>query len=407
MTQHTSRERLLAAIDGPAAASVPCCFMIFSALRRQCKDEYEFVDRQLELGLDARVPVGDLPIRFGAAVELSEEKEAPAAGGTPLLRRTYRTPAGELTAVVKQTEDWPYGDRLPLFDDYFTPRAVKFPITGPSDLDALRHLLPEPRAEDITAFREQAAGQKAFAHDRGVAVAGGWGSGHPAQGQEEGLVGGDVGTGTVVDALMWLCGGTEPLMWAYDEPAFLSALIGLIEDWNRRRIEIQLEVGLDIVVRRAWYEGTEFWSPGLFRQFILPGLARDVALAHQYGARFAYILTSGMMHIADALCEAGIDVIIGVDPGEGKGTTLQNTRDAFGGKVALWGGVSGPLAIEEGSEAQVRQAVEEAMECLAPTGRFILSPVDNVSAETEQARRNVRVFIDTWKALAGRGAGAA
>jgi len=47
------------------------------------------------------------------------------------------------------------------------------------------------------------------------------------------------------------------------------------------------------------------------------------------------------------------------------------------------------------------------MECLAPTGRFILSPVDNVSAETEQARRNVRVFIDTWKALAGRGAGAA
>ncbi|MCJ7750734.1 MAG: hypothetical protein MUQ65_06525, partial [Armatimonadetes bacterium] len=72
-----------------------------------------------------------------------------------------------------------------------------------------------------------------------------------------------------------------------------------------------------------------------------------------------------------------------------------------------WGGVSGPMVIEEGSEAQVCQAVEEAMECLAPTGRFILSPVDNVSAETEQARRNVRAFIDTWKALAGRTEGAA
>ena len=404
MTQHTSRERLLAAIDGPAAPSVPCCFMIFSALRRQCKDEYEFVDRQLELGLDARVPVDDLPIRFGAEVELSEEREPPAAGGTPLLRRTYRTPAGELTAVVKQTEDWPYGDRLPLFGDYFTPRAVKFPIAQPPDLDALRHLLLEPSAEEIAAFREQAARQKAFAHDRGLAVAGGWGSSRVARGEDEGLVGGDVGTGTVVDALMWLCGGTEPLMWAYDEPKFLSALIGLIEDWNRRRLEIQLEVGLDIVVRRAWYEGTEFWSPGLFRQFILPGLAREVALAHQYGARFAYIITSGMMHIADALTEAGIDVIIGVDPGEGKGTTLQDTRDVFGGRIALWGGVSGPMAIEEGSESQVRQAVEEAMECLAPTGRFILSPVDNVSAETDQARRNVRVFIDAWKALAA-GAG--
>jgi len=404
MTQHTSRERLLAAIDGPASASVPCCFMIFTALRRQCKDEYEFVDRQLELGLDARVPVDDLPIRFGAEVELSEQKEAPAMGGTPLLRRTYRTPAGELAAVVKQTEDWPYGDRLPLFGDYFTPRAVKFPIAQPSDLDALRHLLLEPSAEEIATFREQAARQKAFAHHRGLAVAGGWGSSRVARGEDEGLVGGDVGTGTVVDALMWLCGGTEPLMWAYDEPEFLSALIGLIEDWNRRRLEIQLEVGLDIVVRRAWYEGTEFWSPGLFRQFILPGLAREVALAHQYGARFAYIITSGMMHIADALTEAGIDVIIGVDPGEGKGTTLQDTRDVFGGKIALWGGVSGPMAIEEGSESQVRQAVEEAMECLAPTGRFILSPVDNVREDTEQSRRNVRVFIDAWKALAA-GAG--
>ncbi|MCJ7750209.1 MAG: hypothetical protein MUQ65_03800 [Armatimonadetes bacterium] len=400
MTQQTSRERLLAAIDGPAAASVPCCFMIFSALRRQCKDECEFVDRQLELGLDARVQVDDLPIRFGAAVELTEEKEAPAAGGTPLLRRTYRTPAGELTAVVKQTEDWPYGDRLPLFDDYFTPRAVKFPITQPSDLDALRHLLPQPNAEEIATFRERAARRKAFAHERGVVVAGGWKSGRHAPGEDEGLMGANGGTGTVVDALMWLCGGTEPLMWAYDEPEFLSALIGLIEDWNRRRLEIHLEVGLDIVVRRAWYEGTEFWSPDLYRQVILPGLARDAALAHQYGARFAYIITSGMMPIADALCEAGIDVIIGVDPGEGKGTTVEDARDVFGGKIALWGGVSGPLAIEEGSESQVRQAVEEAMECLDPTGRFILSPVDNVRAETEQARRNVRVFIDTWKALA-------
>jgi len=75
--------------------------------------------------------------------------------------------------------------------------------------------------------------------------------------------------------------------------------------------------------------------------------------------------------------------------------------------IALWGGVSGPMAIEEGSDALVRQAVEEAMECLAPTGRFILSPVDNVRTDTEQARRNLRVFIDTWKALAGRTGGAA
>jgi hypothetical protein len=55
--------------------------------------------------------------------------------------------------------------------------------------------------------------------------------------------------------------------------------------------------------------------------------------------------------------------------------------------------------VEEGTEADVRAAVEEAIAELGGTGRFILSPVDNVRADTEQAWRNVQVFIETWKAL--------
>ncbi|GAG42555.1 unnamed protein product, partial [marine sediment metagenome] len=51
----SSRERLLAAIDGAAGAPVPCSFMIFRALRGQCADEFEFARRQRDLGLDARV----------------------------------------------------------------------------------------------------------------------------------------------------------------------------------------------------------------------------------------------------------------------------------------------------------------------------------------------------------------
>ena len=351
----------------------------------------EFAERQLELGLDARVQAEDLPVRFAPEVAVRDWTE------NGLLYRAYETPAGPLTAVAKRTEDWPYAESIPLFDDYFTPRAAKFPVTGPADLPALRYLLWRSRDEDIAAFREQTGARRRFAADRGLLFTGGWKSHRSVEGEDRGLVGDNGGTGTVIDTLMWLCGGTEPLLWAYDQPEFLRELIALVEDWNRRRLEIHLEAGVELLVRRAWYEGTEFWSPRLYREFILPGFKREVQLAKQAGARFGYIITSGVSAIADLILESGADVMIGVDPGEGKGTTLADVRERFGGRIGLWGGVSGPLVVEQGAEADVRQAVEEALGKLTPTGRFILCPVDNVRADTEQAWRNVRAFIETWK----------
>ncbi|MDH4180288.1 MAG: hypothetical protein OEV33_07230 [Armatimonadota bacterium] len=394
----SSRDRMLAAIDGAPDVHTPCSFMIFRALRERCRDEYEFATEQSKLGLDARVQLDDLPMRFSPEATVRESVE-PVSDAPPLLHRTYQTPAGTLTATAKQTEDWPYGDRLPIFDDYFTPRAVKYPITGPDDLDALRCLLPPPADDDIAAFREDAARRKQFADQHGLLFTGGWKSQRFIPGEDKGLVGDNGGTGTVIDTLMWLCGGTEPLLWAYDQPDFLSALISLVEEWNHRRLEIHLDSGVDLIVRRAWYEGTDFWSPRFFRQFILPGLQREAHIAHQAGVRYGYIITTGMIAIADALLESGVDVLIGIDPGEGKDTTLADVRASLGGRVALWGGVSGPLVVEEGNEQDVRRAVEGAMSALAPTGRFILCPVDNLRADTDEAWHNLRVFIDTWKSL--------
>jgi len=396
----SARERLLAAIDGAPGAPIPCSFMMFRALRDTCGDEYEFTSRQTEMGLNARLRLEDLPVRFAPEVRIADRVEPGPSGQPPFIHRTYETPAGTLTSSVKQADGWPYGDKLPIFGDYITPRAVKHPVTGPADLDALRFLLVPPEADDIRSFKEDAAKRKQFADDHGIALAGGWRGERILAGEDKSLVGDNYGSGCVIDTLMWLCGGTEPLLWAYDDPQFLEELIGIVEQWDTKRLAVYLDTGVDIVFRRAWYESTEFWSPALYRRFVLPSVRRQVELAHQAGVRYAYIITSGTAAIADLILESGVDVIVGIDPGEGKGTTLRDVRQSFGGKVGLWGGVSGPFAVEEGTEADVRAAVEEAMAELRGTGRFILSPVDNVRADTDQSWKNVRVFIDTWKALA-------
>ena len=395
----SSRERLLAAVDGASGAPLPCCFMIFRALSDRCQDEYELATRQMELGLDTRVRLDDLPVRFAPEVKIRERVTATGEGEPPLLTRVYETPAGSLRSSVKQIDGWPYGDRLPIFSDYITPRAVDHPVAAQEHLAALRYLLVPPCEDDIQAFVAEAAKRKRFAEDHGLLLAGGWRGERLVPGEDRFLVGADFGTVSVVDTLMWLCGGTAPLLWAYDEPDFLRELISLLEEWNRTRLEVHLEAGVDIVFRRAWYEGTDFWSPSLYRKFILPTVRRDVELAHEAGVRYAYIITSGMAPVADLILEAGVDVIVGIDPGQGKGTTLEEVRDSLGGKVGLWGAVSGPLVVEEGSEEDVRVAVEQAVSVLGGTGRFILSPVDNVRADTERSWRNVQVFIETWRSL--------
>ncbi len=395
----SSRERLLSAITGNGGASAPCSFMIFTALAKQCRDYQQLALAEMELGLDARVPLTDLPVRFAPEVHITERIEAASNGPVPCLHRTYETPVGNLTGSVRKTEDWPHGDHLPLFGDHIAPRAIKFLVTGPQDLEPLRRLLTEPTAEDIADFRSQAAARAQFAQEHGLLFTGGWDASRRSASEDRSLVGSDYGTGTLVDALMWLCGATQPLLWAYDAPDFLAELISILETYNRRRLQLHLETGVQLVFHRAWYEGAEFWSPRLYRQFILPALQREAELCHQAGVYLAYILTSGMLPLADLILESGVDVVVGLDPGQGKGTTLEATRTTLGGRLGLWGGLSGPLTIEQGTEDEVRAAVEAALTSLASTGRFILSPVDNVTETTQLTWRNITVLIETWRRI--------
>jgi uroporphyrinogen decarboxylase len=102
------------------------------------------------------------------------------------------------------------------------------------------------------------------------------------------------------------------------------------------------------------------------------------------------------MALLDDFREAGVDTIIGVDPAQ---WDLKVARDKLGGRVCLWGGVNGHLTVELGKPEDVRAEILRAVEIFAPTGGFILSPVDNIREYTPTARANVSALIETWKQL--------
>lgn len=389
MSLPTSRELLLSAISCETPSRIPCCLMSFRIMRDRCRDWYEVAEREKEMGLDPMlfVPPAErherpehpelrgLPVRFSTEVITREWKGQPADAPYPLLHKSYETPAGVLSTVVRQTGDWPHGDHIPFVDDYQIARAQRNLVTATQDLEALRYLLVPPTAEDIAAFRRQAEEACRFTQKHGMLTSGGWGVG--------------------ADMVGWLCGLENMVYLAADSPEFLEALFEMIGAWNRDRMAVILESGVDLYIRRGWYESCQFWSPALYRRFILPHLKREARMAHEAGCKFGYIMTMSTRPLLDMFVEAGIDVLIGIDPSPAAQNDLPLMKEKLRGKICIWGGIDAAHTIELGTAEEVRRETEKALHLLGPDG-FVLSPVDNITVDTPQTWSNLRVMIETW-----------
>lgn len=390
MSTMTSRDRMLRAIRLQEPDHVPCAFMSFTALRKRVNEDfYELAKAELALGLDSFLFIPSLPrplrpdhpelrglpVRPHHEVRLKERREK-VPGGSDIMHKEYITPGGNLTTSVRLSDDWPHGNHIPFIDDYQVSRAIKPLVTQRNDLAALQFLLTPPKEEDVASFQQEVHKAQRFAQEQGVMLVGGWGIG--------------------MDMANWLCGIQNLMMLSIDEEAFIGDLLEMIHAWNRKRMEVVLSAPVDLYIRRAWYEGCDFITPGFFRRQILPRLKTEVDLVHDHGTKFGYICSSGLQPMLSLFSEAGIDVLIGIDPVQGTYTNLTTIKEKIGDTTCLWGGVSGAVTVELGSEAQVRSAVQQAISTLGPNG-FILSPVDNITIDAPQTWQNIQVFIDEWK----------
>ena len=273
---------------------------------------------------------------------------------TGRLFKEYQTPAGSLTTSVRLSDDWPHGDHIPFIDDYQIPRADQPLIASKDQLEALHYLLMPPQEEDILAFQKEAAKTKNFVDEYNVLLAGGWGVG--------------------MDMANWLCGMENLMILMIEQPDFVGQILEIIHQWNKQRMRVILEAGVDLYIRRAWYEGCDFVIPKFYQREILPRLKAEVDLAHEYGTKFGYICSSGTKPMLDFYPQAGFDVLIGVDPIQGTHTDMPLMKEKLGDQICLWGGVSAAVTVERGTEDEICTAVHHAIQTLGPTG-LILSPL--------------------------------
>ncbi|HID95468.1 MAG TPA: hypothetical protein EYP53_05350 [Candidatus Latescibacteria bacterium] len=345
------------------------------------KRDFKRVERWLSIGLDDVLEVS-VPWSIHPDVKIKDWQEPPSKKEPyTILCREYHTPAGVLRHVVRKTEEsqgpgWVVQPPHPrIFEDFNISRGVEHAVSDPEDISKLRYLLQDPSSEQLAEFRERMAQIKKFADEKGIMVQG-WS-----------VFG--------MDGIIWLCGVENAIMWAMDDPDSFQELVDVIYNFDRRRTEILLDTdGVDMVVQRGWYSSTDFWSPRLFRRFVLPHLKDLVAIVHQAGALFAYVLTTGVMTMLEELCEADIDLLYYVDPVQDD-VDLTVLKERLRGRFALAGGLNSSITLERGSPKEIREAVHTAVRTLGPGGGFILSPVDALFPNTPW--ENVRAMIEAWR----------
>ena len=380
MPEMISREHMLNMIAHRPSDHIPLYMRFWDVDLSSDVDNIPFEWRdqikRVESTLPLQSPLGYveeyIPVKLPGLRTRIELLSTPA-GSTPLLKKVYHIPEEPLQVVIKITADWPFGHQVPLFNDYNVPRFVEPLIKTTEDLPKLKCLLANPDQGALQTFKVEAKQLRRERDRLQVMLEGGWSA--------------------LGDASVWLCGMERILYAQLLEPDFIEALLDVIE-WEMKRIDLLLEEEIDVLVYMAWYEGSDFWTPPVYRKMLKPRLARMIARAPQKGVKFRYLISKGWKPIRHDLVEIGVDYLTNIDPVQDR-IDLQEMKENIGDAISLIGGINSSVMIEQWGNEQIREAVGRAIEALSPGRGFDLLPVDAVF--TSQPWEKVQVIIDHWK----------
>jgi hypothetical protein len=117
-----------------------------------------------------------------------------------------------------------------------------------------------------------------------------------------------------------------------------------------------------------------------FREFIVPGLARQCQACHDRGGYFIKHTDGNVWSVLDTFVELGIDGWHGIQPDIGM--DLRRLKERYGEALCLFGGVNCATLIERTS-AQVREEVRYAIQHAGPGGGLVIATSNVVQPGTK------------------------
>ena len=285
---------------------------------------------------------GDLP-EVDTDIQIINEKN------WVIYRRTFKTPAGTLSDVIKWCRsDVGYGDGP-------NPHREEPLLKSCDDLEAYEYLYPKPRKDliaDIPLILKEFGDRAVIATADSLQV-GSWGT----------------------EAL-----GPEGMLFAsIDDPKLLAGACRIANDAHLANLKACLEAGVEVVYD-SWFQCSPStgWMPSTYETIFLPLVKECIDLAHQYSALYIYQDDGKMNEYIPLIVEAGVDVISGLQPPTVGDVILSDIKKRFGSNVALFGGLDPCYMFDMGNMETVRAGVIKALSDGAAGGGYILGTAEAV-----------------------------
>jgi hypothetical protein len=167
-------------------------------------------------------------------------------------------------------------------------------------------------------------------------------------------------------------GMAEFLVRMVTEPEFVRRAVDVYVNRSIAYIRAFLDAGCDAVMTTDDYADNRapVMGPARFREFVLPGLRRQVQAAHERGGYFIKHTDGNIWSVLDDLVEVGIDGWHGIQPSIGMDLRLLKKR--YGARLCFFGGVNCETLVA-GTPEQARAEVRYAIEHAAPGGGLVVT----------------------------------
>ena len=168
-------------------------------------------------------------------------------------------------------------------------------------------------------------------------------------------------------------GGQERglMMWV-EEPEIIKRAIEVATERVLARDRWLIREGVDAVHPDSDYSGTNgpLVNPRILRELSLPAMRRHCEASHSQGVQIIKHACGNNWAIMDLFVEAGYDAYQGIQGGAGM--DVRRLKEAYGDRIAIWGGVQ-IESLVLGTPEDIRRDVEYALRYAAPGGGLVLS----------------------------------
>jgi uroporphyrinogen decarboxylase len=204
----------------------------------------------------------------------------------------------------------------------------------------------------------------------------------------------------------WFTVGLERMLYALtDFPDFVEALmdrtLALLLGMHGAYLDAAGPY-LDMVTLWDDYgiQSTSLISSARWRSLVKPRLAELVAMIRsKTGAAIGLHSCGSIVSLLDDLAEIGIQVINPVQV-SARNMSPAELKKRYGDRLTFWGGIDTQFLLPKSSQAEVRQAVRDTVNLMAPGGAYILAAVHNIQPGVPP--ENIVAMFDTAREASWR-----